>query len=55
MNAASAVEVSDGLNLNGIRDRAWQIQPCIATEQEGVRVSVVLLKFTRKHIYVTKV
>ena len=50
MNAASAVEVSDGLNLNGIRDRAWQIQPCIATEQEGVRVSDVL-KFTRKHIY----
>ena len=50
MNAASAVEVSDGLNLNGIRDRAWQIQPCIATEQEGVRVSVVLLKLLRENI-----
>ena len=39
MNSASAAEVSEGLNLNGIRDRVWQIQPCSATEQEGVRVS----------------
>lgn len=37
MNSASAAEVSEGLNLNGIRDRVWQIQPCSATQCEGVR------------------
>ena len=41
MNSASAAEVSEGLNLNGIRDRVWQIQPCSATQCEGVRVSAL--------------
>lgn len=37
LNSATAAEVSEGLNLNGIRDRVWQIQSCSATEHEGVK------------------
>lgn len=35
--AARASEVSEGLNLHSIRDRAWQIQPCSALSMEGVK------------------
>ena len=40
INAAPASEVAQGLDLNGIRDRSWQIQPCSAATGEGVKVSV---------------
>lgn len=39
INAAPASEVAQGLDLNGIRDRSWQIQPCSAATGEGVKVS----------------
>lgn len=34
--SASATEVSSALGLTRIRDRAWQIQPCVAINGEGV-------------------
>ncbi|KAH3779367.1 ADP-ribosylation factor-like protein 3 [Dreissena polymorpha] len=36
-HSAKASEVSEGLNLNTIRDRVWQIQACSALTNEGVR------------------
>ena len=42
LNSATAAEVSEGLNLNGIRDRIWQIQSCSATEHEGVKVCITV-------------
>ncbi|XP_062506920.1 ADP-ribosylation factor-like protein 3 isoform X1 [Corticium candelabrum] len=36
-SAAPASEISTGLQLHTIRDRAWQIQPCSALSGEGVR------------------
>ena len=41
VNAARSSEIADGLNLNSIRDRAWQIQPCSAVTGEGVKVSTI--------------
>lgn len=37
MNAEPASEIAEGLNLHTIRDRKWQIQPCSATNNEGVK------------------
>ena len=37
MNAEPASEIAEGLNLHTIRDRKWQIQPCSATNKEGVK------------------
>ncbi|XP_076056727.1 ADP-ribosylation factor-like protein 3 [Oratosquilla oratoria] len=36
-NAAPASEIAEGLRLHTIRDRMWQIQPCSATNGEGVK------------------
>ncbi|CAL4072273.1 unnamed protein product, partial [Meganyctiphanes norvegica] len=35
-NAAPSAEIAEGLGLHTIRDRAWQIQACSATKDEGV-------------------
>ena len=43
LNAATAEQISEGLNLHSIRDRKWQIQPCSATTGEGVKVSGAIL------------
>jgi len=37
--SASSAEISEGLKLNGIRDRSWQIQPCSAMLNEGTKVN----------------
>ena len=37
-NAARATEIAESLGLHTIRDRAWQIQACSATTQEGITV-----------------
>ncbi|CAF4546158.1 unnamed protein product, partial [Didymodactylos carnosus] len=37
LNAATSSEITDGLALYTIRDRAWQIQGCSAYTQEGVK------------------
>ena len=37
-NAAPASEIAEGLELHTIRDRKWQIQPCSATQNEGIKV-----------------
>jgi len=37
MNALSAEEISDGLNLASIRDRPWSIQACSAKDGEGLQ------------------
>ena len=44
MHAASAAEISDGLDLHSIRDRQWQIQPCSAQTKEGIHVRLSSLK-----------
>ncbi|KAJ1556931.1 ADP-ribosylation factor protein 3, partial [Nowakowskiella sp. JEL0078] len=36
INALPGDEMATGLNLNSIRDRHWQIQPCSAKSGEGV-------------------
>ncbi|XP_072026765.1 ADP-ribosylation factor-like protein 3 [Amphiura filiformis] len=36
INAASASEIAEGLNLHTIRDRIWQIQACSALTNEGI-------------------
>jgi signal recognition particle receptor subunit beta len=41
IHAASASEITDGLSLHQIRDRAWQIQPWPAYTQEGFKVRLV--------------
>lgn len=38
LNAATASEVAEGLNLESVRDRKWQIQACSALTGEGVKV-----------------
>ena len=38
MNSASPQDIADGLNLNGIKDRTWQIQGCSALTGEGLKV-----------------
>ncbi|RUS87418.1 hypothetical protein EGW08_004793 [Elysia chlorotica] len=40
MNAAQWSEIADGLNLNSVRDRAWQVQPCSAITGEGVKEGI---------------
>ena len=37
VNALSAKDVAEGLNLVSIRDRPWQIQPCSAKTGEGLK------------------
>ncbi|ESO98977.1 hypothetical protein LOTGIDRAFT_187225 [Lottia gigantea] len=37
VSAASATDISNGLNLTQIRDREWHIQPCSAQSGEGVK------------------
>ncbi|XP_058864566.1 ADP-ribosylation factor-like protein 3 isoform X3 [Acipenser ruthenus] len=37
LTAAPASEITEGLNLHIIRDRAWQIQACSAVTGEGVQ------------------
>ncbi|PVD22421.1 hypothetical protein C0Q70_18233 [Pomacea canaliculata] len=37
VNACSASEIAESLNLNSIRDRQWQIQACSALSGEGVK------------------
>lgn len=37
MNAARADEIMDTMNLNSIKDRAWQIQACSALSGEGLQ------------------
>lgn len=36
LNAARTTELMDGLNLNSIKDRPWQIQACSAITGEGL-------------------
>lgn len=36
MNAASSAEMMEDMNLNSIKDRPWQIQPCSAVTGEGL-------------------
>eukprot|EP00033_Pygsuia_biforma_P000667 GCRY01000784.1.p1 GENE.GCRY01000784.1~~GCRY01000784.1.p1 ORF type:complete len:178 (-),score=25.53 GCRY01000784.1:199-732(-) len=36
LNAVSAKEIAEGLNLHSIRDRQWQIQACSAKNGEGL-------------------
>jgi len=40
INAANASDIAQGLQLNTIRDRTWQIQPCSALTGEGVKDGV---------------
>ncbi|BFZ20862.1 hypothetical protein BsWGS_23901 [Bradybaena similaris] len=40
LTAAKASEIAEGLNLNSIRDREWQIQACSALTGEGVKEGV---------------
>jgi len=49
VNAASASDIAEGLNLHSIRDRQWQIQACSAYTGEGVRVNAI----TRLHVTIT--
>ncbi|XP_064615962.1 ADP-ribosylation factor-like protein 3 [Liolophura sinensis] len=37
LGAATANEIAEGLKLEHISDRKWQIQPCSATQSEGVK------------------
>ena len=37
VNALSAKDVAEGLDLFSIRDRPWQIQPCSAKTGEGLK------------------
>ena len=37
IGAMTADDIADELNLVGIRDRAWQIQACSATEGSGLQ------------------
>uniref|UniRef100_A0A0B7AKS9 ADP-ribosylation factor-like protein 3 n=1 Tax=Arion vulgaris TaxID=1028688 RepID=A0A0B7AKS9_9EUPU len=40
LTAAKASEIAEGLNLNSIRDREWQIQACSALSGEGVKEGI---------------
>ncbi|MGH0189408.1 UNVERIFIED_CONTAM: hypothetical protein FKN15_035491 [Acipenser sinensis] len=44
LTAAPASEITEGLNLHVIRDRAWQIQACSAVTGEGVQEMAELLE-----------
>ncbi|XP_022687361.1 ADP-ribosylation factor-like protein 3 [Varroa jacobsoni] len=37
MNSASPQDIAEGLNLQGIKDRTWQIQGCSALTGEGLK------------------
>mmetsp|Transcript_84120 Transcript_84120/g.171475 ORF Transcript_84120/g.171475 Transcript_84120/m.171475 type:complete len:187 (-) Transcript_84120:162-722(-) len=37
LNAKSATEIAEALNLDSLRDRAWQIQPCSAKTGDGLQ------------------
>lgn len=37
LSAMSAEDIATGLNLHGIKDRAWQIQACSAKTGEGLQ------------------
>ena len=39
-SAAKASEIADGLGLQTVRGRSWQIQACSAKKNEGIEVSV---------------
>jgi len=47
MNAARSGEIMEGLNLNDIKDRPWQIQPCSALSGEGLSTG---MEWIRKNI-----
>jgi len=47
LNAARTAELMDGLNLNQIKDRPWQIQQCSAITSEGLAVG---MEWIRKNI-----
>ncbi|CAF0931772.1 unnamed protein product [Didymodactylos carnosus] len=51
LNAATSSEITDGLALYTIRDRAWQIQGCSAYTQEGVKTG---LEWVYKTVKTTK-
>jgi ADP-ribosylation factor-like protein 3 len=36
MRYMSVYEIALGLNLNSIRDRNWNIQPCSAKDDKGI-------------------
>ncbi|KAG1675625.1 ADP-ribosylation factor-like protein 3 [Nymphon striatum] len=40
LNAATASEISEGLNLHNIRNRDWHIQACSATSGEGIKAGM---------------
>ncbi|XP_055896413.1 ADP-ribosylation factor-like protein 3 [Biomphalaria glabrata] len=40
LTSAKASEIAEGLNLNSIRDREWQIQACSAVSGEGIKEGV---------------
>ncbi|XP_031557058.1 ADP-ribosylation factor-like protein 3 [Actinia tenebrosa] len=40
LSAAPAAEISEKLDLQSIRDRAWQIQACSAIKNEGVKTGM---------------
>ncbi|KAH9500737.1 ADP-ribosylation factor protein 3 [Bulinus truncatus] len=40
LTSAKASEIAEGLNLNAIRDREWQIQACSAISGEGIKDGV---------------
>jgi len=44
INAARTDELMDGLSLNMIKDRNWQIQPCSAISGEGLSVGMEWIK-----------
>lgn len=43
MHAAPASEIAQGLGLHHIKDRAWQIQACSATNGEGIKVICIAI------------
>lgn len=40
-NSLPAAELANSLGLPTIKDRAWQIQACIASQSQGVRVRIL--------------
>ncbi|GMT14972.1 hypothetical protein PFISCL1PPCAC_6269, partial [Pristionchus fissidentatus] len=48
INAASADHISLSLGLSNVRDRPWQIQPCVAMSGEGVQDGIQWLSNTIK-------
>lgn len=46
-NALPASELADSIGLPTIKDRAWQIQACVASQTTGVRVILLYEKYTK--------